>query len=77
MYIEDGVTVRRSTIGPNVSISAGTVIEDSKVRNAIIGAKSKIAHSTLHDSLVGDEVAIDGFHGALTIGDHSELRADS
>ena len=76
VYIEDGVTIRRSTIGPNVSISAGTVVEDSKIRDSIIGTKSKIAHATVHDSLVGDEVAIDGFHGALTIGDHSELRAD-
>lgn len=76
VYIEDGVTVRRSTIGPNVSISAGTVVEDSLVRDSIVGAKSKIAHSTVHDSLVGDEVVIDGFHGALTIGEHSELRAD-
>ena len=77
VYIEDGVTVRRSTIGPNVSISAGTVVEDSQIRDSIIGAKSKIAHATVHDSLVGDEVVIDGFHGALTIGEHSELRADS
>jgi glucose-1-phosphate thymidylyltransferase len=76
VYIEDGVTVRRSTIGPNVSISAGSVIEDSKVRDSIVGSKAKIAHSTVHDSLVGDDVAIDNFHGALTIGDHSELRGD-
>jgi glucose-1-phosphate thymidylyltransferase len=77
VYIEDGVTIRRSTIGPNVSVSAGSVIEGSKVRDSIIGAKTKIAHSTLHDSLVGDDAAIDSFHGALTIGDHSELRGDS
>jgi glucose-1-phosphate thymidylyltransferase len=76
VYIEDGVTVRRSTIGPNVSISTGTVVEDSTIRDSIIGAKCKIAHSTVHDALVGDEVVIDGFHGALTIGEHSELRAD-
>ena len=76
VYIEDGVTVRRSTIGPNVSISAGTVIEDSRIRDSIVGAKTKIAHSTVHDSLIGDDVAIDGFHGALTVTDNSELRGD-
>jgi len=74
VYIEDGVTVRRSTVGPNVSVSAGTVIEDSTVRDAIIGAKSKILRSQLHDSLIGDEVVIEGFNGHTTIGDHSELR---
>jgi glucose-1-phosphate thymidylyltransferase len=76
VYIEDGVTVRRSTIGPNVSISAGSVIEDSRIRDSIVGARTKIAHSTVHDSLIGDEVAIDGFHGALTVTDNSELRGD-
>ena len=77
VYIEDGVTIRRSTVGPNVSVSAGTVIEDSTVRDAIIGVKSKILRSQLHDSLIGDEVVIEGFSGDATIGDHSEIRARS
>jgi glucose-1-phosphate thymidylyltransferase len=75
VYIEDSVTIRRSTIGPNVSVSAGSVIEDSRVRDAIIGEKSKILRSELHDSIVGDEVVIEGFKGSGTVGDHSELRA--
>ena len=75
VYIEDGVTIRRSTVGPNVSVSTGSVIEDSKVRDAIIGEKSRILRSELHDSIVGDEVVLEGFKGAGTIGDHSELRA--
>jgi len=75
VYIEDGVTVRRSTVGPNVSVSAGTVIEDSTVRDAIIGEKSTILRSQLHDSLIGDAVVIEGFSGDATIGDHSELHS--
>jgi len=74
VYIEDGVTVRRSTIGPNVSISAGSVIEDSTLRDTIVGAKTTIMKSALHDSLVGDEVVLEGFKGDATVGDHSELR---
>jgi glucose-1-phosphate thymidylyltransferase len=74
VYIEDGVTITRSTIGPNVSISAGTVIEDSTVRDAIIGGKSRIAHCDLRDSLIGDEVILEGFKGNATVGDHSELK---
>jgi glucose-1-phosphate thymidylyltransferase len=75
VYIEDGVTITRSTVGPNVSISSGTVIEDSKIRDAIIGEKSRILRSELHDSLIGDEVVLEGFTGDATIGDHSEIRA--
>jgi glucose-1-phosphate thymidylyltransferase len=76
VYIEDGVTIRRSTVGPNVSVSAGTVIEDSTVRDAVVGEKSRIVRSDLHDSLVGDEVVLEGFKGQGTVGDHSELRTD-
>ena len=75
VYIEEGVTIRRSTVGPNVSVSAGTVIEDSTVRDAIIGEKSTILRSQLHDSLIGDAVVIEGFSGDATIGDHSELHS--
>jgi glucose-1-phosphate thymidylyltransferase len=75
VYIEDGVAIRRSTVGPNVSVSTGTVIEDSTVRDAIVGEKSKIRRSKLQNSLVGDEVVVEGFSGELTAGDHSEIRA--
>jgi glucose-1-phosphate thymidylyltransferase len=75
VYIEDNVTIRRSTVGPNVSVGAGTVIEDSQLRDVIVGEKSRIVKSDLHDSLIGDEVVIEGFKGSGTVGDHSELRA--
>jgi glucose-1-phosphate thymidylyltransferase len=75
VYIEDGVTIKRSTVGPNVSVSRGTVIEDSTLRDAIVGEKAKIRKSKLHNSLVGDDVVIEGFTGELTAGDHSEIRA--
>jgi len=74
VYIEDGVTIKNSTIGPNVSISAGSIVEDSKIRDTLIGSKSQIRTTELHDSLVGDEVVIEGFKGDATIGDHSEIR---
>jgi glucose-1-phosphate thymidylyltransferase len=74
VYIEDNVTIKRSTIGPNVSLSAGSVIEDSTLRDVIVGEKSRIVRSDLHDSLIGDEVVLDGVRGDVTVGDHSEIR---
>ncbi|HEX6059431.1 MAG TPA: sugar phosphate nucleotidyltransferase, partial [Gemmatimonadaceae bacterium] len=38
VYIEDGVQIRQSTVGPNVSIGAGSVIEHSELRHAIVGS---------------------------------------
>src|SRR5919112_1985009 len=37
VYIEEGVTITNSTVGPNVSVSAGTTIDGSEVRDAVIG----------------------------------------
>ena len=74
VYIEDHVTVRHSTIGPNVSIGSGSVIERSEVRDSIIGHGSRVVGATLRNSLVGDHTVIDGVKGELTIGDHSEVR---
>jgi glucose-1-phosphate thymidylyltransferase len=73
VYIEDNVTLTRSTIGPNVSIGAGSVIEDSEIEHTIIGEKAKIVRSKLSNSLVGDEALIDGVKGTMTVGDNSEV----
>ena len=68
------MTLTRSTIGPNVSIGAGSVIEDSQIEHTIIGEKAKIVRSKLINSLVGDEALIDGVKGTMTVGDNSEVR---
>ena len=73
VYIEDNVTLTRSTIGPNVSIGAGSVIEDSEISHTIVGEKAKIVRSKLSNSLVGDEALIDGVKGTMTVGDNSEV----
>ncbi|HEX7123263.1 MAG TPA: sugar phosphate nucleotidyltransferase [Gemmatimonadaceae bacterium] len=76
VYIENGVKIANSRVGPNVSIGAGTVIERSVLRDTIIGEKSRIVGSTLSDSLIGDEATVEGMRGRVTIADHSEVRAD-
>jgi len=75
VYIEDGVKIVRSTVGPNVSIGAGSVIEGSTVRESIVGSKVKISASTIANSLIGDEAVLDGVNGEVTVGDHSEVRS--
>jgi len=74
VYIEDNVTLKKSTIGPNVSVSAGSTIEDSELKDTIVGAKSLVRRSTLANSLIGDEAIVEGIRGEMTISDHSEVR---
>jgi glucose-1-phosphate thymidylyltransferase len=74
VYIEDGVTATNSTIGPNVSIGKGTVLDGATIRNSVIGDKCTIVRATLHDSFLGDQVTVEGTTGSMTLGDHSEFR---
>ncbi|MBC7898119.1 MAG: nucleotidyl transferase, partial [Cytophagaceae bacterium] len=76
VYIEDGVTINDSVVGPNVSIGAGSIIDGSRIRDTVIGTKTRIARCELVNSLVGDEVVLAGVKGEVTIGDHSEVRND-
>jgi glucose-1-phosphate thymidylyltransferase len=77
VYIEDGVAVRNSRVGPNVSIGAGSVIEGAELRDTIVGFNSRVRNCHLHDSLIGDHVLLDGVRGEVTVGDHSEVKGDS
>lgn len=77
VYIEDGVKIVDSVIGPNVSIGQGSVIEGAKISDSVIGERTRIARCELTNSLIGDEVVLAGLKGEVTIGDHSEVRADA
>lgn len=73
VYIEDGVTIERSTVGPNVSVEAGARISDSTVTNAIIGRDARITGSTLDGALLGNRVVVSGLRGGASLGDDCEL----
>ena len=60
VYIEDGVTLRDSTIGPNVSLGAGSVVERSTLTNSILGRRVRIADSTISDSVIGNDQVLHG-----------------
>ena len=74
-YIEDGVTIERSTVGPYASIEAGTVIKDSTLTNAIVGRGCRIERSKLDGAMLGDAVVVEGLSGSASLGSNSEVRA--
>lgn len=73
VYIEEGCTIQNSTVGPNVSLGAGSTVRDSTISDAVIGEKSTIMSSTLHHAFIGDAVTVQGVNGSLSVGDHSEI----
>jgi glucose-1-phosphate thymidylyltransferase len=60
VYIEDGVTIHDATVGPNVSIEAGSFIAESTIANSILGRNVRVVRGTVKDSLVGDDQKIEG-----------------
>jgi glucose-1-phosphate thymidylyltransferase len=75
VYIEDNVTLKKSKIGPNVSIGAGSVLDGTSISHSIVGTNAKITKSVLKNSLVGDDTVLQGVNGEVTLGDNSEVRA--
>jgi glucose-1-phosphate thymidylyltransferase len=75
VYVEDGVTIRNSIVGPNVSVGADASIDGSTLTDTIVESRSTVRSSTLTRSLVGSDTVIEGVTGEITVGDHSEIRA--
>ena len=73
VLIQDGVTIDRSTIGPNVTIERGSVIRDSTLTHAIVGERCTLTGVALSHSLLGNDVVVRDFRGTASLGDHSEL----
>lgn len=72
--IEAGAVVEGSTLGPNVVVGAGTSVKGCTIRDAVIGDKSTLDGCALHDSMIGDAVILEGVSGAVTLGDHAEVK---
>ena len=71
--IEAGAVVRGGKIGPNVTVEAGATVEESVVRNSVVGADARLMRVRIHDSLVGDGATVSDFSGSLRVTDHSTL----
>jgi glucose-1-phosphate thymidylyltransferase len=77
VYIEDGCTIEHATVGPNVSLGAGSTVRHSSVVNAVIGENTLVEHAQLHDAFLGDRVVVRGVKGSMNVGDDSDIRMDA
>ncbi len=74
--IEAGARVVGGRVGPNVTVEAGATVEDSDLRDSIVGAGSVIRRARLRDSLLGSSTLVEGVRGSLFVTDHSRVQAD-
>lgn len=71
VHVADGVELEDAEIGPNVTISTGSVVRGSRLSHTIVGEKTTIEGSELSESLVGSNVTLRGVRGKVDVGDNS------
>ncbi len=75
-FIGENVVIKKSKIGPHVSIGNNTFIENSVVEKSIIQEKTKIINTHLINSMIGNNVFFEGEKTIqeVSIGDFSEIK---
>ncbi len=72
-YIGEDVVLKNATVGPNVSLGHGTVIEDSTVEDSLIQNFSLVKNAKLKNAMIGNYAKFDGDFTEVSIGDYSVL----
>lgn len=72
-FIDENVSLKDSTIGPNVSIGNNTSIENSVVKNSLIQTQTVIKNATLDEAMIGNHVKYDGDFTKISIGDYTTM----
>jgi glucose-1-phosphate thymidylyltransferase len=73
--IEEEVTLENCTIGPNVTVEAGSTIIGGTVRNSILGRGVQVKDATVQGSVIGDEQKIEGRDLQDSVMDDGEIAA--
>ena len=71
--VEEGVSLSGCHVGPNVTIEEGTRVADSTIRDSIIGRDVVIEDCELHDAIIGDRVVLRGVKGSVNVASDSEV----
>jgi glucose-1-phosphate thymidylyltransferase len=72
-YIGPGVTVVRSVVGPHVSIGAKTAVTNSTIQDCLIQGDTIIDNSVLDGAMIGAKSSVIGTPLDISIGDFSSL----
>jgi glucose-1-phosphate thymidylyltransferase len=73
VFIADDAEIKNSVIGPYTTIDKGCVIEDSIIKNSLIGSNAVVKKGLLENSIIGNNSVIKGTFKRLNSGDSSEI----
>jgi glucose-1-phosphate thymidylyltransferase len=66
--IDPDVKIVSSVVGPHVSVSAGSLLTGSIVKNTIIGSGTHLSNVNLSDSIIGNEAYLSGKVTSISAG---------
>jgi len=73
VYISPNCEISNSIIGPYATIADGAIVQDSIVRNLIIGEGAKVQKALLDNSIIGSNAMVRGGYKRINAGDSSEI----
>ena len=73
--VESDARVSNSMVGPHVTLERGAVVEDSTLRNCIVGTEAEIRGAHLQDSIVGSRAVVEGVRGRVNVAEYAEIVA--
>jgi glucose-1-phosphate thymidylyltransferase len=73
VFVSKTAKVENSILGPYVSLADKAVIQDSIIRDSIIGEQAQVINSRLESSLIGNSAVVHGVFHKLNVGDSSEV----
>ena len=69
VFLHETAVIENSVIGPFVNLEAHASVQNSIVRNSLIGTGTQITDAILDNSLIGDDAVISGLKRAVIAGD--------
>jgi glucose-1-phosphate thymidylyltransferase len=75
VHLGAGARIVRSVVGPFASIGEGTVVEDSRIDNALVQHQSVLRNARLSGAMIGSHAQYDGGVSDASLGDYSTVNA--
>ena len=72
-YIGPGVTIVRSVVGPHVSLGANTAVTNSTLQDCLIQGNTIIDNSVMDGAMIGAKASVVGTPLDVSIGDFSSI----
>ena len=73
VFVDPEATVRRSTLGPYVTVGAGATVTDADLRHAVVFEGASVTGATLDGAVLGHRAVVEGANGSVLVGDDATV----